>query len=188
MKYSYANDDYSSKIQAGIGKVSTKEDKYLLQLYIPHRPTMAEYENLQDIQPINNGDIDKIIIACGNHWRKIFVIFAKIASAIDDRELSWKTYLAEHLLQDSGSERLVFCEDLQFLDKEPASVIHIFSGKYCGDTAGHIQQCSEIAPGFFQNEKGQIFITPYFDYRQFSNAKIDFFITQLKPLLITINN
>ena len=54
---------------------------------------MDKYQQLDHIHTLDNGDIDEIIQATGNHWRKIFVIFAKIASALDARQLPWKTYL-----------------------------------------------------------------------------------------------
>ena len=64
-------------------------------------------------------------------------------------------------------------------------MIHLFSGKACGEIAGYEQVCHEIAAGFYQSDNGLGFITPYFDYRQLSNVKIDYLVNQIKAATAT---
>ncbi|NRB39175.1 MAG: hypothetical protein HRU20_12015 [Pseudomonadales bacterium] len=175
-----------NKTLSGMGNISPAAN-ITLRLYLPHRPPMQEFESLNGIKLLQHGDINTIIAATGNHWRKIFVIFSKIAAALDSRQLDWKTYQQNHLLQGSGSELLVFCDDQgelasQLINEVNTQTIHLFSGKACAEAAGCMPYCEALESGFYRSHQGNVFITPYFDYRQLSNVKIDYLLSLLTPL------
>lgn len=167
---------------AGLGGIRSSS-RFGLCLYLPHRPDMPEYAQLQHIRLLKSGDIAAIINSCGNHWRKIFVIFAKLACAIDSRGLDWKHYMNEHLLQASGQEQLLFVSADFCLDDADARMIHLVSGKACAESFARLPACASISEDFSINGAGNVVITPYFDYRQLSNAKIEYLLGLLNTYL-----
>jgi hypothetical protein len=64
---------------AGLG------DQYAqFNVYIANIPAFSEYSSLGCIKPLSSGEIHAIGLACGNGWRKVFNVYAKLLFALND--------------------------------------------------------------------------------------------------------
>ena len=129
-----------------------------IALYMANRPLLPPA-----IHRAGGLSVPELISMNGNHWRKIFTIFAKLVSNEDD----WKTYRDDCLLQER--EVICFTDGLQ----ESAS-FHLIAGKASWEYFG-MDMTGFKALDLEQRlwVKGNVMCTPYFDYRQFPNALID---------------
>lgn len=142
-------------------------------VYIANTPNFADYASLDSVKPIQPGEIDAIGQHCGNGWRKVFNVYAKLLFALGDTPWyslvgceSWQAYRDEHLLQDrSGTALLFSAPDLTLPDR-----CHIVMGKHYGLSLNlpwyWLDARFAIVPGH------NIVLCPYFDYRQLTNAHI----------------
>ena len=146
-------------------------------LYLPSPPLLPENAvdstNHSALMLSSSGlTMAQLIELNGNHWRKIMTILAKLCSPQND----WREYRDQQLLQQH--EAICFESALR-----PGRQIQLVAGKASWqrlgldlndfsalDSAQRLWRC---------NQHPQLFLTPYFDYRQFPNALIE----QLKPLL-----
>ncbi len=48
-----------------------------IRVYIANRPPMEPYEHLENVKALTQGEIQQIAQQTGNHWRKIFNVYAK---------------------------------------------------------------------------------------------------------------
>lgn len=138
-------------------------------LYLDNRPKMDDNQILH---------IPSLIAANGNHWRKIFSIFAKLNS-----DQNWREYRDQKLLLED--EQIQFATVLQ-----KTASIHIFSGKSCWQrfgvtplelAEGEMQALANKKVFYYRSaEYGLMLYTPYFDYRQFPNVLVE----QVKQLMI----
>ncbi len=132
-----------------------------LILYLPNPPMQASIE-----QPL---DIPELIALNGNHWRKIFTIFAKLCGHTSD----WKRYRDHDLLKQK--EAICFGDKLLSIKAR-----HIVAGKASWERLG-------LNPIDFDSlddqqrvrKQANVFLTPYPDYRQFPNELIE----QLKSFM-----
>ncbi|MEH6625718.1 MAG: hypothetical protein V7739_04690 [Motiliproteus sp.] len=132
-----------------------------LILYLPNPPIRPSIE-----QPI---DIPELIALNGNHWRKIFTIFAKLGAPRAD----WRQYRDNDLLK--RKEAICFGDTLVHINAR-----HIVAGKASWERLG-LDQIDFDSLDDQQRvwKQGNVFLTPYPDYRQFPNELIE----QLKPFL-----
>ena len=160
-------------MKPGIG--STKPQ---LVLYIDKRPSVASVLQLEKLRPAFTGEVPALIEKCGNHWRKIFSILAKLSFGLDTRGCcSWQHYRDEVLLTEQGAEALLFCNELKEFSSQP---FHLIGGERFFkefDFAGE-DFCELDAAGKVRFS-GRVFQTPYFDCRQFPNALIEEVIAQM---------
>jgi hypothetical protein len=145
-------------------------------LYLPNRPLMPESDLVS---------VPELIELNGNHWRKILTIFAKINAKNGD----WKEYRDQQLLKHNECICFgdVLMEDdveakglaLKNIDNSRLNIkLHVIAGKESWARVCKID--SPESQGFIAIDhnskiwmKDNILLTPYFDYRQFSNALID---------------
>ncbi len=130
-------------------------------LYLPNPPLMPASGHALDVVELINLN--------GNHWRKIFTIFAKLSAPDDD----WRRYRDSELL----TRKEAICFDDSLIARNAR---HIVAGKASWVRLGLDQD--NFHPLDDQQRSWQhknVFLTPYLDYRQFPNA----LIAQLKPLL-----
>ena len=169
-----------------------------INVYIANRPPLDEYQFLDEIRPLREGEVAYIAQETGNHWRKIFNVFAKFIYALelstlkaDQRKIepvfkSWQAYRDEQLLQKGSSLRLVFTSP-ELQDAKKSNTIQIIMGKqYAIDLGFHEDQHEgmvRLDSDFVIWPDKKIIICPYFDYRQLSNIKID----RLVELVQSIN-
>lgn len=84
-------------------------------MYIANTPPMHKYQHLTNVKPLTKGEIAAINEACGNGWRKVFNVYAKLLFALDnnlfhysDNTTSWQEYRDKFLLQQGSGTALLF--------------------------------------------------------------------------------
>jgi len=153
---------------------------FTIAVYIGNKPNMPEYQQLTHISPLTSGEINAINQACGNGWRKVFNVYAKLLYALDKKDFlysevapTWQKYRDSFLLQPHSQTALLFSPPLISEAKESLHII-------CGKTyAKQLLTTGELIANFiwlddkFAIDKAQnLIVCPYFDYRQLSNIKI----------------
>lgn len=148
-------------------------------VYIANRPPLEEYQAIQGIRAMQCGEIARIAQLTGNHWRKIFNVYAKLVYALNTQGFaSWQQYREEFLLQKGSKQALLFSQpDL----RQPG--LHLIMGRtYArGCTKNLMLETALFAvdSDFQIAPEQRLLVTPYFDYRQLSNAKL----AQLRTLI-----
>lgn len=139
------------------------------QVYITNRPPLAEYEALQSVKPMHSGDIARIAAETGNHWRKIFNVYAKLLFAQDARGFDrWQTLRDDFLLQAGSDTALMFSQPVN--ERQPET-IRLVLGKGYAEALGMSDSLRWLDERFAVHTTGVI-VCPYFDYRQLSDARI----------------
>lgn len=153
-----------------------------LRVYIANRPPLQEYQGLSHCLPMAAGEISRIAAETGNHWRKVFNVYAKFVFELNPADVcrhfsSWQELRDTYLLQKGGQESLLFSAESMgnaFIAAEDKGVIHIVMGKqYASRLAdsGSISYQWQDAH-FAVNSAQRLIVCPYFDYRQLSNERI----------------
>lgn len=153
---------------------------YDFAVYIANQPNMSEYQCLEDVVALQKGEIDVINNACGNGWRKVFNVFAKLLYALNATEFdyskkspTWQAYRDTVLLQRNSATALLFSPPQ--LDIH-SNVIHIICGRtYATEllTSGALtSDLLWLDSEFAIDTSNKLIVCPYFDYRQLSNIKI----------------
>ncbi|MEJ6521117.1 hypothetical protein PQI64_15280 [Shewanella bicestrii] len=154
--------------------------------YLPNPPLLPE-----DWHWSQDNAIAELIALNGNHWRKVFTIMAKICAPCED----WRNY-RDNLLLKQQQMLLIGANALS-----PHANIHIVCGQAAATALG-IAADSHIATNALQTNAQQttelqlmqdsqaklqdvtamlqaqsthsscVLLTPYLDYRQYSNALI----------------
>lgn len=169
-----------------------------LNVYTANRPPLDEYQQLDELKPLVKTEVTFIANQTGNHWRKVFNVFAKFIYALDDSyqeksennaslEFStWQAYRDERLLQKGSAMRLLF-SPLNISELNSEQTVHIIMGKqYAVDLGFHEDRHEgmyRLDQDFAIWPEKKLIVCPYFDYRQLSNAKIE----RLKELVKSIH-
>ena len=150
-----------------------------IRVYIANRPPMAEYADLTSVQPLHSGEIELINRACGNGWRKVFNVYAKLLFALDTKQFaftqqasSWQQYREQYLLQAASNTALLFSSQDLHADKK---AIHIIAGRTHAKAlldAGLPLQLNWLNHEFAIDQHHRVLVCPYFDYRQLNNEKL----------------
>jgi hypothetical protein len=152
-----------------------------MAVFIANQPNMSEYKNLSTVSPLTQGEIFNIGQQCGNGWRKIFNIYAKLIFSLDrisfnycETTTNWQDYREQALLQDQSKTALLFSPP-DLLKK--TKTINILCGK---TYALHLLNKNLIQADlvwldheFALDKDKNLIVCPYFDYRQLSNIKIE---------------
>jgi hypothetical protein len=154
-------------------------DDFNLILYLPNKPDINKYKTKRVLKNLKGGEICEIIAFTGNHWRKIFSIFSKLSLGLNPtRSNTWQLYRDEVLLTSHGGEVIKFSKKLTKISDR---TIHIVTGQnYSKQFDLSFDRFKKI------DEEGRIlnyqniYMTPYFDYRQFPNVLIDILIGHIK--------
>jgi hypothetical protein len=140
-------------------------------VYIENIPPLEQYQLLQGITSLKVNDIFNIGQQTGNHWRKVFNVYAKLIFEIGFcQHSSWQNFRDEQLLQSHSNESLVFSSPC--FDTLSPTKIHIIMGRTYAKKINFDTQCFWLSKDFAINEEKRLIICPYFDYRQLSNVKI----------------
>lgn len=159
------------------------------RVYIANRPPMAEYADLAVMQPLHSGEIELINRACGNGWRKVFNVYAKLLFALDTKQFtfaqhaaSWQQYRDHYLLQAGSSTALMFSPP----QLQPVkNAVHIIAGRTYAKALlenGLAAQLSWLNNEFAVDKHNRVLVCPYFDYRQLNNEKLAFLARLIKVL------
>lgn len=175
------------KTSAGFGC----EQAYL-KVYIDNRPPLDHYQNMAALVPIQIGEILEIGRLTGNHWRKIFNVYAKLCFELMPENFNtWQNLRDQKLLQKGSDQALIFNQTgfNQYIEQGSKEDIHIIMGRTFASSLIIDNQFSKdliwLNEEFAINKTFRFIVCPYFDYRQLSNLKISYLvklITSLKHL------
>ena len=163
----------------GLGTLDAK-----IIFYIRNCPPLAHYQNLTSVKALVTDEIADIARETGNHWRKIFNVYAKLLFEISPEPFtSWQNLRDSILLQAESDHCLLFSapdlSEANLLSAKPSQKLHIILGKGYAEQLGFCNSCLWLSHDFAINIDLSVIICPYFDYRQLSNKKI----TQLSRLI-----
>ncbi|CAH0990513.1 hypothetical protein SIN8267_00605 [Sinobacterium norvegicum] len=149
---------------SGIGN-----SKASFTVYIGNTPPLSPYQQLTSISPLLPGEIAHIANETGNHWRKVFNVFAKLLFQLNSsNHTSWQQLRDNELLQANSHQRMIFSPHLN-----PSLGLDIIAGKHHGLSMVESSQLDWLDNDFALHRQRDLIVTPYFDYRQLSNHKID---------------
>ena len=171
-------------------KIGFGDSDFSFAVYIANQPNMLEYQNLSTVMPLVSGEINAINQACGNGWRKVFNVYAKLLYSLDKsyfdfskKAATWQDYRDNYLLQAQGKTALLFSAPQLNASND---IVHIICGK--GHAKALINSGALAADliwlddEFAIDNKNKLIVCPYFDYRQLSNIKIERLAELLKTL------
>jgi hypothetical protein len=88
----------------GLGNIDAK-----LVFYIKNRPPLTTYESLNCVKAIVPSEIAHICQETGNHWRKIFNVYAKLLFELSSKQFSsWQHLRDDFILQAHSDNCLLF--------------------------------------------------------------------------------
>jgi len=158
----------------GFGDVNAR-----FRVYLAAPPAMEAYQQLAAIQPLQDGDIDQIYRHCGNGWRKIFNVYAKLLFALPPPYFSfaaaassWQQFRDERLLQSASNTALCFSSPQLTHD---ANTLHLIAGRTLAKqlmAQGLQAELYWLSAEFAVDPARKLLVTPFFDYRQLNNEKI----------------
>jgi len=149
-----------------------------LKVYIANRPPLNEYLSLDACHYLVAGEVKRIADETGNHWRKIFNVYAKLLHKLDHNGFAdWRNLRDEQLLQHGCDHALLFSAP----QPEDNSSIHLVMAK------GYAEQLPLNNLVWLDNDFGwnpaeKLIVCPYFDYRQLSDVKIERLVKLLDRL------
>lgn len=168
---------------------------YQIAVYIANRPPIYEYQQLAQLTPLTTGEITSIGQQCGNGWRKVFNVYAKLLYALDKEQFSfttfastWQQYRDSFLLQTDSKTSLLFSAPQLKTIKNNSNqkAVHIIMGKTHAKallSKGLLDvELSWLDNEFAINRAQRVIVCPYFDYRQLSNVKIERLAELIKGL------
>ncbi|WP_342804913.1 hypothetical protein [Alteromonas sp. M12] len=150
-----------------------------VNVYIQNRPTFGFEHNQRAVYPLKKGEIYALGQACGNGWRKVFNVYAKLLYALPNKcfefnnaYASWQQYRDEELLQSRSKTALWFSPP-KF---QQTNKLHIVMGRTYAKSLSLPNTLEWINPEFAIDLHRRLIVCPYFDYRQLSNSKIIFLV------------
>ena len=158
----------------GLGSESAK-----ICVYIENIPPLTYYQNLSTLVAIQPDEIQLIVEQTGNHWRKIFNVYAKLYFELSPGSFSsWQNFRDNKLLQAHSNQCLLFSPPQ--LKNKHDEVVHIIMGRTYANKVRLAQRCDWLSQDFAINKRERFIICPYFDYRQLSNVKISQLVSLIK--------
>jgi len=162
-------------------KIGFGDNTAFVNVYIENIPPLPQYENLSSCIALKDGEINHIGQQTGNHWRKVFNVYAKFIYELKAPHYdSWQSFRDQQLLQKNSKVSLLFSAP-KLTVRSPS--ISIVMGKTYANKLGVAQQSIWLSETFAIHKELRLIICPYFDYRQLSNIKI----TQLCQLVRQIS-
>ena len=165
--------------QPGLGDAQAR-----LRVYVAKAPPMAEFAVLQHCVPLLPGQIEQIYQHCGNGWRKVFNVYAKLVWVLPapwqpdlQGAQSWQEWRDQVLLQAGSDTALLFGQvgfDAEY------TTLHIIAGRqHARDLLAQGLLPDSLTGGlvwlddeFAVAKSLRLLVCPYLDYRQLSDVKI----------------
>lgn len=164
----------------------------MIKVFMANRPPLNEYEDVNDLSALGVGDIYRIASETGNHWRKIFNVYAKfifsLAAANNDSVVlsykTWQQYRDASLLQEGSNTQLYFDHDelAALLSGDDPYSVRIVMGKTFAESVLKDITLTWLDSCFAINKELGIIVCPYFDYRQLSNERIETLVKHVTAL------
>jgi len=161
-------------------------------VYIANRPNFSDYASLLHVNPLSAGEIDAIGQGCGNGWRKVFNVYAKLVFALNEENIvslggakRWQDFRDIFLLQSASNTRLLFSppQVSEVTDKN-SKVVHLVMGKNYANSLDLSHSLKWLDHEFAINVDNRLLVCPYFDYRHLSNIKIIRLVELIKQLSV----
>jgi hypothetical protein len=157
------------------------DNDFSFAVYIANKPNMLEYQRLREVISLVEGEINVINQACGNGWRKVFNVYAKLLYALDkkhfdysDKATTWQDYRDKYLLQIESKTALLFTPPQLIPSKD---IVHIICGKGHANALINsgklVTNLIWLDDEFAIDRENKLIVSPYFDYRQLSNIKVE---------------
>jgi len=170
-------------------------NQFSLGVYIANVPNMPEYQALSNLTPLTQGEIYAIGQACGNGWRKVFNVYAKLIYALDSSKVedisaynSWQKYRDEVMLQSGSNVALLFSSPrLSPVERCVKIICGRTYAKALINTGALNAELTWLDNEFAIDERNHVIVCPYFDYRQLSNKKIERLVKLILSLKIEID-
>lgn len=176
-----------SLIQSSINEIGLGDGNHQFVIYLENTPPLAEYNELTNLCAVTKGEIDYINQNCGNGWRKVFNVYAKVLFALNNKVFSyqeqadcWQDYRDKYLLQADSGTAMLFSAPKDIKSCQQPTAIRLITGRSYAkklsllseDTLGYKLQFTWFDQEFAIDCAQRIIVCPYFDYRQLSNIKI----------------
>jgi len=170
--------DYQQR--CGLGNMNAE-----FTVYIANRPPLDKYLSLRSVKALQQGDIELIVNQTGNHWRKIFNVYAKLGFSLNSQGYeTWQRYRDDFLLTKQSKQALLFSPpDLDTFSVDEKGV-YIITGRTYAQSLSLGDGLMAINADFQVDANKRLVVAPYFDYRQLNNEKLaglSVLIQQLKP-------
>jgi hypothetical protein len=160
-------------------------------VYIANRPNFADYLSIDSMSAVCSGEIHAIGQACGNGWRKVFNVYAKLVFALNADNIvslrgakSWQDFRDHVLLQNMSNTSLLFLAP-QTDQFKGSNVVQIIMGKTYAKSLDLPKSLQWLDHEFAIDIDNKMLVCPYFDYRQLSNIKIIRLVELIKHLMDT---
>lgn len=155
------------------------DHSFSVAVYIAKPPPMPEYTHMDGLYPLINEQINTINQACGNGWRKVFNVYAKVLFALPSeyycfakKTHTWQQYRDQYLLQELSQTALLFSTP----KLSTGNTLHIIAGRTHAKNLlnqGLLEaELDWLDDEFAIDKANKLIVCPYFDYRQLSNLKI----------------
>lgn len=171
-------------ISVGLGDMDAS-----FRIYMGNIPKYRDLPHLQGVRALQDSEVKQIGDACGNGWRKVFNVYAKLVFALKlklHNEMrgyaNWQQWRNECLLQAHSNSALLFSKP--DLDTIELHQIHIVMGKAWAKSCGLEGKVEWLNSDFAIHPQLPLIVCPYFDYRQLSNQKILFLSEIIAKYLI----
>jgi len=140
--------------------------------------------------PLVQGEINAVGNACGNGWRKVFNVYAKLLFAVprelfhfDESHASWQQFRDKALLQHNSRTSLNFTPPIfAGIGDNNNRDITIIMGRTYAKSLPLPKTLLWETPEFAIDIEHRLIVCPYFDYRQLSNSKIAFLVALIERL------
>jgi len=162
-----------------VNNIGFGDPSFTVAVYIANLPPMPEYSHLSKVTALRDGQINTINQACGNGWRKVFNVYAKVLFALPSEHYqfaklapTWQQYRDSQLLQSNSHTALLFSPP----QLNCRNTLHIITGRtYAKALINQGLLTAELDwldDEFAIDKANKLIVCPYFDYRQLSNIKI----------------
>lgn len=174
--------------EVGLGEGDAK-----FKVYIANRPAYADLNHHQVVQAIRTTEIASIGQSCGNGWRKVFNVYAKLLFACpqtwglvkcQSQYSNWQAYRDKQLLQAGSGTALLF----NFNGQLAKDSIHLIMGRTYAKSLSLPNSLMWLDQEFAIDIANRLIVCPYFDYRQLSNAKIITLVALISQLIESNEN
>ena len=166
-----------AQISTALGNIGFGDSNANFRVYVAAPPPMPAYQHLCSIIPMQASDLQQIYLECGNGWRKIFNVYAKLLFtlpvehfAFQSQAASWQQFRDEQLLQTHGNNALFFDAP-----KLGHCGFHLIAGRTHAKqliNQGLNAELHWLNAEFAVDPVHRLLVTPFFDYRQLNNEKI----------------
>jgi hypothetical protein len=152
-----------------------------LKVYIGNRPNFTFALDSNGTCPVIADEMNAIGNACGNGWRKVFNVYAKLMFELPRETFpmqnlhnSWQQYRDNELLRSLSNTALMFSSPITD-DIEPTHLSIIMGRTYAKSLILPTSLVWET-DAFAIDIEHKLIVCPYFDYRQLSNMKISYLV------------